>query len=53
MVVMPLTFSIAEGLAAGFVAASIADLVRPGGRRLSPPVHGLAALFLVRWAWLA
>ena len=52
MVFMPLTFSIADGLAIGFIAAALADLARPGGRRYSAAVHGLAILFALRFVWL-
>ena len=52
MVFMPLTFSIADGLAIGFIAAALADLARPGGRRHSAAVHLLAILFALRFLWL-
>jgi AGZA family xanthine/uracil permease-like MFS transporter len=49
---MPLAYSIADGLALGFVAASIADLARRGGRKLPGWVHGAAVLLALRYALL-
>lgn len=50
---MPLTFSISDGLAWGLVSFSALKILR--GRAGEAPwlVHALAALFVVRYAWLA
>jgi len=42
-VMIPLTFSIAEGIAFGLVAASLLELFRRGVRRSALPLHLLAA----------
>jgi AGZA family xanthine/uracil permease-like MFS transporter len=49
-IVMPLTFSITEGIAWGFVSYSILSLVR---RRRAPiAVHVIAVLFVLRYVFL-
>jgi AGZA family xanthine/uracil permease-like MFS transporter len=63
MIVMPLTFSISSGLAAGFVSYSLLDLVgrvrgprpeesEPGPRRAHVLVHAIACLVVVGYAAL-
>ena len=52
MIAMPVTYSIANGLAMGFIAASVADLARPGGPRHAIGIHILAVLFLLRYVFL-
>jgi AGZA family xanthine/uracil permease-like MFS transporter len=52
MVGMPLTFSIANGLALGFVTYPLIKLLAGRGREVSPLVYVLAALFVVRYAYL-
>jgi AGZA family xanthine/uracil permease-like MFS transporter len=52
MIVMPVTYSIADGLALGFVTASLADVARREGRRLPGWIHALAVLFVLRYAFL-
>jgi adenine/guanine/hypoxanthine permease len=52
MIMMPLTYSIADGLAIGFIAASLIDLVRSNGRRLPVWVHVGSALFALRYVFL-
>jgi AGZA family xanthine/uracil permease-like MFS transporter len=49
MILIPLTFSITEGIAFGFVACSLLRLV--GGRTPAgePLLHLIAALFVARW----
>ena len=47
--VMPLTLSITDGLAWGFLATSVLDLLARGERRVSPWVHAFALVFLVRY----
>lgn len=52
MIGMPLTFSIANGLALGFVTYPVIKLLAGRGREVSPLVYVLAALFVVRYAYL-
>jgi AGZA family xanthine/uracil permease-like MFS transporter len=47
--VMPLSRSITDGLAWGFMATSLLDLCARGERRVSPWVHGFAVVFLLRY----
>jgi AGZA family xanthine/uracil permease-like MFS transporter len=49
-IVMPLTLSIAHGIAAGFVFYALAKLVKGEGRRVSWIVHAVAAICVVRYA---
>jgi AGZA family xanthine/uracil permease-like MFS transporter len=49
---MPLTFSIANGIAFGFIAYSAAKLLSGRRRDLTPAVVVLAALFVVKFAVL-
>jgi adenine/guanine/hypoxanthine permease len=51
-IAMPLTFSIANGIAFGFIAYSAAKLLAGRWRDLRPAVLLLAALFLVKFALL-
>jgi AGZA family xanthine/uracil permease-like MFS transporter len=46
MIAMPLTFSIAEGIALGFVAYVGFSLLTDRARSVTPLAHGLAILFL-------
>lgn len=52
VVTMPLTFSIANGLALGFVAYALLKLLSGRGREVSPLVYVLAGLFVLRFAYL-
>lgn len=52
MVGMPLTFSIANGLALGFVSYPLVKLLAGRGREVSPLVYALALLFVLRYAYL-
>jgi AGZA family xanthine/uracil permease-like MFS transporter len=49
---IPLTFSIANGLAIGFTMFALLKLVTGKGREVTPLVYVLAALFVLRFAWL-
>lgn len=49
---MPLTFSIANGLALGFVSYPLIKLLAGRGREVSPLVYVLALLFVARYAYL-
>jgi AGZA family xanthine/uracil permease-like MFS transporter len=48
---MPLTFSIANGIAFGFIAYAAAKLLSGQWRQASPPVLLLAAIFVVKYAF--
>jgi AGZA family xanthine/uracil permease-like MFS transporter len=49
---MPLTFSIANGLALGFITYPLMKLAAGRGREVSPLVYVLGALFVLRYAYL-
>jgi AGZA family xanthine/uracil permease-like MFS transporter len=49
---MPLTFSIANGLALGFIAYPLIKLLAGRAKEVSPLVYVLAALFVLRYAYL-
>jgi len=53
MVSIPLTFSIANGLAFGFSSYALIRLCLPGRTKVNWLVYALAALFLARFAYLA
>ncbi|MEM7202724.1 MAG: NCS2 family permease [Planctomycetota bacterium] len=50
VLIIPLTFSITDGIAWGMIAASVLALAT--GRRAPRLVHGLAAVLLARYVWL-
>jgi AGZA family xanthine/uracil permease-like MFS transporter len=52
ILIIPLTFSITEGIAFGFIACSALSAVRGRWRRVHPLVHGIAGLFVVRYFFL-
>jgi AGZA family xanthine/uracil permease-like MFS transporter len=52
MIAMPLTFSIANGLALGFILYPLMKLLTGRWREASPLVYVLAALFVLRFAYL-
>jgi AGZA family xanthine/uracil permease-like MFS transporter len=52
LVGMPLTFSIADGLALGFISFPLIKLLAGRGREVSPLVYLLAVLFVLRYAYL-
>ena len=49
---MPLTFSIANGLALGFIFYPLLKVLTGRGREASPLVYVLAALFVLRYVYL-
>jgi AGZA family xanthine/uracil permease-like MFS transporter len=53
MMTIPLTFSIANGLAFGFTAYTIMKIVRGKFREVNWFVYLLTALFIARFAYLA
>jgi AGZA family xanthine/uracil permease-like MFS transporter len=52
IVMMPLTVSVTEGIAFGFISHAILKLVTGRGRDVHWFVHLFAMLFLLRYAWL-
>jgi adenine/guanine/hypoxanthine permease len=52
MLAMPLTFSIANGLALGFIFYPLLKVLTGRGREASPLVYVLAGLFVLRYAYL-
>jgi adenine/guanine/hypoxanthine permease len=52
IVMMPLTVSITDGIAFGFIAYSVLKLTTGRGREAHWLVHLCAVLFLVRYTWL-
>jgi AGZA family xanthine/uracil permease-like MFS transporter len=52
MIAIPLTFSIANGLAIGFIAYTALKLARGEFREINPLVYLLTALFLLRFLYL-
>jgi AGZA family xanthine/uracil permease-like MFS transporter len=52
IVIMPLTFSITDGIAFGFIAYSILTVVKGGLREAHWLVHVISFLFLVRYVFL-
>jgi AGZA family xanthine/uracil permease-like MFS transporter len=53
MISIPLSFSIANGIAFGFIAYTILRVLRGEFRRVSWLVYVLTALFIARFAWLS
>ena len=53
MMTIPLTFSIANGLAFGFTAYSLLKILRGRFREVNWFVYLLTALFILRFVWLA
>lgn len=53
LVAIPLTYSIANGLAIGVIAFAALKLLRGEGRQVSWLVHLLAGLFLLRFAYMS
>jgi AGZA family xanthine/uracil permease-like MFS transporter len=52
IVAMPLTFSITEGIAFGFIAYSVLSVVRGTWRRVHWVVHLISVLFILRYVFL-
>jgi adenine/guanine/hypoxanthine permease len=52
MLPMPLTFSVATGLALGFISYALIELLAGRGREPSVLVYVLAALFVWRYSYL-
>jgi AGZA family xanthine/uracil permease-like MFS transporter len=52
MLAMPLTFSIANGLALGFIFYPLLKVLTGRWREASPLVYVLAGLFVLRYVYL-
>jgi len=52
LIAVPLTFSIANGIAVGFISYPLIKLFSGKAREVSPVVYVLAALFILRFAFL-
>lgn len=52
MVAMPLTYSIANGIALGFISYPLIKLCSGKGRDVHPVMYVLAVLFILRYAYL-
>jgi AGZA family xanthine/uracil permease-like MFS transporter len=50
---MPLTFSIANGIAFGFIAWTLVKLLAGRWRELNPALVVLSVLFVVKLGWFA
>lgn len=53
LITIPLTFSIANGLAIGFTAYAALQVATGRARQIHPLLYLLVAVFLARFAWLA
>ena len=53
MLAIPLTFSIANGLAFGFTAFTVLKVLRGEFRQVNGFVYGLTLLFILRFLYLA
>ena len=52
MILMPLTVSITEGIAFGFISYAVLKLATGRGREVHPLVSVCAGLFVARYLWL-
>ena len=52
VILMPLTFSIAEGLAAGFIFYAFLKLVSGRGHEVSRLVYALSVILILRYVFL-
>ena len=52
MLMMPLTFSITEGIAFGFISYALLKLVKGKGRQVHWLIYFFAVLFIGRYIWL-
>ena len=50
--VIPFTYSIAEGIAFGFITYAVLKLTTGRAREVKPVVWVIAAVFVFRFAWL-
>jgi AGZA family xanthine/uracil permease-like MFS transporter len=52
LIIMPLTFSITDGIAFGFIAYTVLKAASGKGREVHPGMYLLAAALLARYIWL-
>ena len=52
ILLMPLTFSIANGVSLGVISYCLVKLLSGEGRRVSPVLYVIAALLVARYVWL-
>jgi len=52
LLMMPLTFSITEGIAFGFISYALLKLVSGKGKQVHWLIYLFAVLFVVRYIWL-
>lgn len=52
IIIMPLTFSITEGLAFGFISYAVINLFSSERRKVHPVAYGLAVLFILRYVFM-
>jgi AGZA family xanthine/uracil permease-like MFS transporter len=52
MVMMPLTYSIATGIAVGFILYPVCQLVVGKGKKVHPIMYVLAVLFVLRFIYI-
>jgi len=52
IIMMPLTFSIANGVSLGVISYCLIKLIGGRGREVSPLLYGLGLLLLARYLWL-
>ena len=52
LLMMPLTFSIMEGIAFGFISHALLKLVSGQARQVHWLIYLFAALFVIRYLWL-
>lgn len=49
MIMIPLTYSVADGIGVGFISYTIVGLITDKGREISPITYALSALFVVMY----
>jgi AGZA family xanthine/uracil permease-like MFS transporter len=52
MIIMPLSFSITEGIAFGFIAYTVLKVAKGQGRQVHWIIYAVSALFILRYIWL-
>ncbi len=52
MIIMPLSFSITEGIAFGFISYTVLQAARGRAARVHWIVYAVSALFIIRYVWL-
>jgi AGZA family xanthine/uracil permease-like MFS transporter len=52
MIIMPLSFSITEGIAFGFISYTILKVARGDAKRIHWIIYVVSALFILRYVWL-